>query len=150
MVSLLLSMGRGGLYLVCVDVVTVLDDAQRYLCTYCGCDITLRLKCAVCPDFDLCLQVGFECLTVRILAHHLTFTCPQCYAAGASIGPHKSTHPYQLIVSWRQRGTAIYSVIWWSKYLQDEGSFPLLVESWGAIEEVLLLDAVEQDGFGNW
>ena len=33
---------------------------------------------------------------------------------------------------------------------QDEGSFPLLVENWGAIEEVLLLDAVEQDGFGNW
>lgn len=33
---------------------------------------------------------------------------------------------------------------------QDEGSFPLLVEDWGAIEEVLLLDAVEQDGFGNW
>ncbi len=35
-------------------------------------------------------------------------------------------------------------------YIQDEGSFPLLVENWGAIEEVLLLDAVEQDGFGNW
>lgn len=33
---------------------------------------------------------------------------------------------------------------------QDEGSFPLLDEKWGAIEEVLLLDAVEQDGFGNW
>ena len=33
---------------------------------------------------------------------------------------------------------------------QDEGSFPLLVDDWGAIEEVLLLDAVEQDGFGNW
>lgn len=33
---------------------------------------------------------------------------------------------------------------------KDEGSFPLLVEDWGAIEEVLLLDAVEQDGFGNW
>lgn len=34
--------------------------------------------------------------------------------------------------------------------IQDEGSFPLLVQDWGAIEEVLLLDAVEQDGFGNW
>ncbi len=33
---------------------------------------------------------------------------------------------------------------------QDEGSFPLLTDDWGAIEEVLLLDAVEQDGFGNW
>ena len=35
-------------------------------------------------------------------------------------------------------------------HIQDEGSFPLLVQDWGAIEEVLLLDAVEQDGFGNW
>ena len=33
------------------------DDTQRYHCGYCGCDITLRLKCAVCPDLDLCLQV---------------------------------------------------------------------------------------------
>ena len=33
------------------------DDAQRYHCCYCGCDITLRLKCAICSDFDLCLQV---------------------------------------------------------------------------------------------
>ena len=24
------------------------------------------------------------------------------------------------------------------------------MDDWGAIEEVLLLDAVEQDGFGNW
>jgi transcriptional adapter 2-beta len=84
------------------------DDTQRYHCSYCGCDITLRLKCAVCPDFDLCLQ---------------------CFAAGAVAGPHKRDHSYQLI---------------------DEGSFPLLVDDWGAIEEVLLLDAVEHDGFGNW
>ena len=34
--------------------------------------------------------------------------------------------------------------------MQDEGSFPLLTMDWGAIEEVLLLDAVEQDGLGNW
>ena len=33
------------------------DDAQRYHCSYCGCDITLRLKCASCLDFDLCLEV---------------------------------------------------------------------------------------------
>ena len=38
----------------------------------------------------------------------------------------------------------------YSDCYQDEGSFPLLTDDWGAIEEVLLLDAVEQDGFGNW
>jgi hypothetical protein len=84
------------------------DDAQRYHCSYCGCDITLRLKCNVCHDFDLCLQ---------------------CFASGALTPQHMPDHPYQLI---------------------DEGSFPLLTDDWGAIEEVLLLDAVEQDGFGNW
>ncbi|XP_019853085.1 PREDICTED: transcriptional adapter 2-beta-like [Amphimedon queenslandica] len=84
------------------------DDSQRYHCSYCGCDITLRLKCNGCPDFDLCLE---------------------CFASGASIGNHMPDHPYQLI---------------------DEGSFPLLTNDWGAIEEVLLLEAVEQDGFGNW
>jgi transcriptional adapter 2-beta len=55
--------------------------------------------------------------------------CLQCFAAGAVAGAHKRDHPYQLI---------------------DEGSFSLLVDDWGAIEEVLLLDAVEHDGFGNW
>lgn len=34
-----------------------LDDSQRYHCSYCGCDITLRLKCNGCTDFDLCLEV---------------------------------------------------------------------------------------------
>ena len=33
---------------------------------------------------------------------------------------------------------------------QDDGSFSLLTDEWGAIEEVLLLDAVEQEGLGNW
>jgi hypothetical protein len=32
----------------------------------------------------------------------------------------------------------------------DDGSFSLLTDEWGAIEEVLLLDAVEQEGLGNW
>jgi hypothetical protein len=45
--------------------------------------------------------------------------------------------------------TIVYMVIPYN-IIQDEGSFPLLVQDWGAIEEVLLLDAVEQDGFGNW
>ena len=34
------------------------DDTQRYQCGYCGCDITLRLKCAECSDLDLCLHVS--------------------------------------------------------------------------------------------
>ena len=33
---------------------------------------------------------------------------------------------------------------------QDDGILSLLTDDWGAIEEVLLLDAVEQEGLGNW
>ncbi|XP_065919094.1 transcriptional adapter 2-beta-like [Dysidea avara] len=84
------------------------DDAQRYHCGNCHCDITMRLKCAQCADVDLCLE---------------------CFAAGAEVGEHQKFHNYQLI---------------------DDGSFCLLNDKWGAIEEVLLLDAIEQDGLGNW
>jgi len=35
------------------------DLFAKYNCTYCQEDITgLRIKCAECADFDLCLQVG--------------------------------------------------------------------------------------------
>ena len=45
------------LYYYYVIIMLLLDDAQRYHCGYCGCDITLRLKCTICSDFDLCLHV---------------------------------------------------------------------------------------------
>lgn len=71
----------------------------------------------------------------------------QCFSAGASIGKHVPDHPYQLIVSERLVSLFLSSS---PPPSQDEGSFPLLTNDWGAIEEVLLLEAVEQDGFGNW
>lgn len=33
---------------------------------------------------------------------------------------------------------------------KDGGTFPLFNKEWTAEEEVLLLDAIEQHGFGNW
>ena len=33
---------------------------------------------------------------------------------------------------------------------KDGGTFPLFTEDWTSEEEVLLLDAIEQHGFGNW
>ncbi|PSN46846.1 Transcriptional adapter 2B [Blattella germanica] len=67
------------------------DLFAKYNCTYCQEDITgLRIKCAVCADFDLCLQ--------------------DSGAIGMCLG----------------RG------------------------GWSAREELHLLDAIEQFGFGNW
>ncbi|XP_076359159.1 transcriptional adapter 2-beta-like isoform X1 [Tachypleus tridentatus] len=49
----------------------------KYHCNYCQEDITgLRVKCAECPDFDLCLQ---------------------CFSCRAEIGEHEFNHRYQLI-----------------------------------------------------
>ncbi|XP_057315004.1 transcriptional adapter 2-beta-like isoform X1 [Hydractinia symbiolongicarpus] len=55
--------------------------------------------------------------------------CLQCFASGAEMGNHKRGHNYQLM---------------------DNGTFRLVVPEWTADEEMLLLDAIEQHGLGNW
>jgi transcriptional adapter 2-alpha len=35
-------------------------------------------------------------------------------------------------------------------HVQDVASYPLFEASWGGDEELLLLDAIETYGFGNW
>ncbi|GMJ08276.1 homolog of yeast ADA2 2B, PROPORZ1 [Hibiscus trionum] len=49
-----------------------------YHCNYCNKDITgkIRIKCATCPDFDLCIE---------------------CFSVGAEVTPHKSSHPYRVM-----------------------------------------------------
>ncbi|KAI6704670.1 hypothetical protein NL676_007632 [Syzygium grande] len=49
-----------------------------YHCNYCNKDITgrIRIKCAMCPDFDLCIE---------------------CFSVGAEMAPHKSSHPYRVM-----------------------------------------------------
>ncbi|KAF2309933.1 hypothetical protein GH714_005673 [Hevea brasiliensis] len=52
--------------------------AALYHCNYCNKDISgmVRIKCAVCPDFDLCIE---------------------CFSVGAEVTPHKSSHPYRVM-----------------------------------------------------
>ena len=47
-------------------------------CNYCNKDIsnTIRVKCAVCPDFDLCLE---------------------CFSVGVEIHPHRRSHAYRVV-----------------------------------------------------
>ncbi|CAF4768207.1 unnamed protein product [Pieris macdunnoughi] len=87
------------------------DLYAKYNCTYCQEEINgVRVRCAECKDFDICLQ---------------------CFSHGAEIGSHKNDHPYQFM---------------------DAGAFGIFLgrNSWSANEEVRLLDAIEQFGFGNW
>uniref|UniRef100_A0A8C5M0C4 Transcriptional adapter 2-beta n=1 Tax=Leptobrachium leishanense TaxID=445787 RepID=A0A8C5M0C4_9ANUR len=59
--------------------------------------------------------------------------CVECFSAGAEIGNHRRWHGYQLV---------------------DGGRFtlwgPEAEGGWTSREEQLLLDAIEQFGFGNW
>lgn len=55
--------------------------------------------------------------------------CIECFSVGAEVTPHKSNHPYRVM---------------------DNLSFPLLCPDWNADEEMLLLEAIEMYGFGNW
>ncbi len=131
---------------------------QRYVCDYCQEDIPgLRIKCADCLDFDLCLE---------------------CFACGAQIGRHKNTHKY---IFMNNGGFSIFR----SRAQEDaaEEESALLgrgnrhkrlstvasngsgssesngfgssngggdEDPWNAREEMRLLDAVEQFGYGNW
>lgn len=56
------------------------NDGKRalYHCNYCNKDIsgTIRIKCAKCPDFDLCVE---------------------CFSVGAEVTPHKSNHAYRVM-----------------------------------------------------
>ena len=49
-----------------------------YHCNYCQRDISaaVRIKCAVCPDFDLCLE---------------------CFSVGVQIWPHRNDHAYRVV-----------------------------------------------------
>ncbi|GLU08718.1 hypothetical protein SLE2022_256140 [Rubroshorea leprosula] len=51
-----------------------------YSCKYCSKDITgqTRIKCAECPDFELCVQ---------------------CFSVGVEVTPHKSNHCYRVMDS---------------------------------------------------
>ncbi|EGF79546.1 hypothetical protein BATDEDRAFT_12390, partial [Batrachochytrium dendrobatidis JAM81] len=83
---------------------------QKYHCDACNKDITylVRIKCAICPDFDLCVE---------------------CFSCGTELKDHKSDHDYRVL---------------------EMLDFPIFESSWGADEELLLVEGLELHGVGNW
>lgn len=55
--------------------------------------------------------------------------CLECFATGAHVAPHQPTHDYRVV---------------------NNVKTPLWAEDWGADEELLLLEALEMFGMGNW
>jgi len=108
---------------------------QKYKCNYCEEEIGgLRIKCAECTDFDLCLD---------------------CFACGAQIAKHKSTHKYMFM---NNGGFGIFqnpnSVSNLGRMAKRASVLKAEEERdkkiWNARDEMRLLDAVEQWGYGNW
>eukprot|EP01006_Ploeotia_vitrea_P041768 TRINITY_DN66571_c6_g1_i2.p1 TRINITY_DN66571_c6_g1~~TRINITY_DN66571_c6_g1_i2.p1 ORF type:complete len:719 (+),score=379.88 TRINITY_DN66571_c6_g1_i2:58-2214(+) len=87
-----------------------MSRGAQYHCDYCRKDISseVRIRCAECSDFDLCLE---------------------CFSVGVEVFPHKNWHKYRVM---------------------DHVTTPLFDEEWGADEELLLLEAIEMYGLGNW
>ncbi|XP_017058460.1 transcriptional adapter 2B isoform X1 [Drosophila ficusphila] len=89
-------------------------------------DLFTKYNCTNCQDDIQGIRVHCaECENFDL--------CLQCFAAGAEIGGHHNNHPYQFM----DTGTSILSVF------RGKGA-------WTAREEIRLLDAIEQYGFGNW
>ncbi|GAB0497609.1 hypothetical protein MMPV_008944 [Pyropia vietnamensis] len=69
------------------------DDSEtlaRFHCNYCKRDLSaaIRARCAVCADYDLCLD---------------------CFSVGATLSPHKPNHDYRLI---EVVSTPVYAEDW--------------------------------------
>lgn len=64
-----------------------------YHCNYCNKDISgkIRIKCVVCSDFDLCVE---------------------CFSVGAEVHPHKSNHPYRVMVSYTLTNTKVQCYVY--------------------------------------
>ncbi|XP_037811685.1 transcriptional adapter 2B isoform X2 [Lucilia sericata] len=89
-------------------------------------DLFTKYNCTNCQDDIQGIRVHCaECENFDL--------CLQCFAAGAEIGAHQNNHAYQFM----DTGTAILSVF------RGKGA-------WTAREEIRLLDAIEQYGYGNW
>ncbi|CAM9198537.1 unnamed protein product, partial [Ectocarpus fasciculatus] len=58
-----------------------------------------------------------------------TETCIDCFCAGAALLPHRPDHPYRVV---------------------DCLDFPIFNKDWSAREELLLLEAIDRHGAGNW
>lgn len=60
------------------DFLHVGGKSVVYTCNHCGSNISqeIRIRCAVCPDFDL---------------------CGDCFAVGAETHPHKNTYDYRIV-----------------------------------------------------
>ncbi|KAB5591258.1 Transcriptional adapter 2 [Ceratobasidium theobromae] len=83
------------------------------------------ITCDAC-NVDLMRNVRIKCAAVGCEELDL---CPTCFCAGKEPEKHKAWHDYRVV---------------------GRHSYPILVEDWGADEELQLLDGLAKCGMGNW
>ncbi|WZY84954.1 hypothetical protein YC2023_031338 [Brassica napus] len=108
------------------------EGGGKYNCDYCQKDITgkIRIKCAVCPDFDLCVE---------------------CMSVGAEITPHKRDHAYRVM------GNLTFPLICPDWSADDEMLLlevstrmrPMLFQE-TVVLCLILIQGLEIYGMGNW
>lgn len=113
----------------------------RYSCDYCYKDISsiVRLQCAECglPSSTTTSEEGNSNKKEMRVSGAFTPNanleevdlCVECFAAGVEFGSHRKTHAYRIL---RPLDFAVYR------------------PDWRADEEILLLEAIESNGVGNW
>ncbi|KAI9603479.1 hypothetical protein KEM48_001491 [Puccinia striiformis f. sp. tritici PST-130] len=101
----------------------------KYHCDGCSADIsnTVRIRCA--HRQNVTTNLGAQTLTQSALVCDNFDLCGQCYCEGKEIGQHKAWHDYRVI---------------------EPHSVPIFTEDWGADEELLLIEACQIYGLGNW
>ncbi|XP_052800808.1 transcriptional adapter 2-alpha-like [Mya arenaria] len=90
-----------------------------------GPDVLDEPACGGCQS--LVLEPYIQCETCSKAAGK-TFVCLHCFAKGVEFDGHHSDHPYSLV----------------------KNNFPVFERNWTALEELQLLKAVSDCGYGNW
>ncbi|KAI3712162.1 hypothetical protein L1987_70711 [Smallanthus sonchifolius] len=102
-----------------------------YRCNYCDKDASgkIRLKCACCPDFDLCVE---------------------CFSVGVVVYPHKNNHPFRVMDDCHFH----YSVMIGMQrrrycYLRSATDFTCVTFTKDEMK-IVFLQGLEMYGPGNW
>lgn len=115
-----------------LSICFVVEVGIRYSCDQCFRDISAipRIQCAECGTAAVAQDQSSASSTgTAAVAAEEVDLCVECFAKGVEFGQHKKTHSYRII---------------------RPLDFCLYEREWRADEELLLLEAVEANGMGNW
>lgn len=145
------------------------DPSDKPPCRGCSSYLTEPyIKCAECgpSPFLLCLQVNRSQKLLNLPADKPSptetkhFVSLQCFTRGFEYKKHQSDHKYEIMVSEiKNKQTNKYNLIQCgclstSMFIfhpvMQTSDFPVLEPGWTAQEEMALLEAVMDCGFGNW